>query len=1837
MLNIFTMSSRSGRPMGKLPLGAACLLLVLLLCCAKTASNSSTERPKTVAQPVDLPGPSSPAAQRPAISAKLDELSPEMNNEQPRPSPEEVNWDESICSAEEAELPAGKQTGWLSSAGGALGSKGHSKGGSKGGDKCHQGAEFHCALEDRCVPIGWRCDFAEQCLGGDDERGCLAERCDLSFGRCGWLDAVWLDTVWQDAVWLDAVHPQSKWPAVSGDEPRETSSGQALGRPLDLGMEIWRPFTGRQARGISRELSRDEAEGGQEAGPLSGRAGGAAGGRLAQVSQMATVLLRLSDLVNRDTFLYVPFKFTQASLDLGAPEASQRRAADASGAQLGPGSSVAGPPPEGAKSAKLWARLTGAKLGRTNSMCQLRFKYAIWLAAAHELLANGQAFGQQKLEQLTTGGQLFTCTLSLVVQLNSSRASWGLNSSSLWAHERPIWSRSFSVRVGGHSKAEGPSQNGRPQSKLSGGGGGSTGQTGELNHASGPPHYDTFSHTNAQRAAPKGQQSNAGEQSGAGQAPIYGEARRAEIEREPNWMIGVAELGHLRGAQLSLVAELRREREREGASDEEGELARRGAKKSQEKARGESVGQPKGKTVGGETILGESVVGETVVGETVLEGVDKSVWRPGGASRIETSGGPIKEQPRGAASGTFGPTGPIWSTLASRKQSGSRGEERPEGGEPVVRAVVGLKWLRFHQCNWPAAAPTWRQLDDWRPLAIDLNDYAEETGREGPSGQQVSRAQGEKAKKEPRLRSSDASGASDAVSQVTAAKGQQKFEGPQKLEGHLMQARGAQMGGSGPEGDSPPSGGWGVSGSAGKTVEGGREQERGKERAGKEEGECAGGQEFRCSSGLCVAWERVCNFVDDCMEAESNGESNGEAPMGRRKRPADGQWTPKGQQKMTLIGSGELGAGKLEAGKLGDGKLGAEDERADLCAPVKGREDFENVDGAKWGSMLGAIKSGAGEKRGGRGRNGAQRGGLASEKSNDDVFWTLDGNILDGLGAVEGVEKGPKVGARVAVVSNVGRRNHLPRVDHTIGSPRGSYLSIDLMEMENESQPQRERGNTSDTEEGLATQEELLWLSLNSPWLVKVHQASIGGSNSSSSSSSSEKSTSLASDCRLKFFYNLVTTAPFDDVSEASKLPFGVHIKIEHFTLRKLSGGSGGVAASGQDEQSATLHLSAAAASSSRGTQSPKEDSGGNGASGARDAAAIAVAVERAVDALIVAPVYRARDDNSNNNNTNTNTNGSLELQGRQWWRELLTGASLSANSAQLDQRLSNGRQTGPNGVVQLIEYSGVDFWREANYKIGGLQSGDLFFIRLLIYAKYSATKKGQKGAPIGDRPAYLTTMNIDDLVTHFGCQVADHKELSKLFIGSPPLGYDIFRQLFPTTNQRRSKDWSLLEEDIRVEINNNGTRKDSLFFIHRSEVSADQSSDDQNSDDQKQKQKQNHTLGAASSSLGCSGQPAAQNRVQAERLIAYVLAVFLLIISLIAVIVFVLVPRVERSLISSRERLDLGLGSELSDAPIQISSWQEQDQPQLHQRRPNFNRHQEAASSASSSSPVSPLGTLSSQSSGSSSAGSLSQAPPSRPPNSKGQRGRGGARAGAKLARPARAPFGELVQTTSLLGLDEHQQRGANIVAEGEFCPKGCPRTTMESASCELAAPEGRRSRSKVPQKFLLFPPNADQFEAPFSPAASNLPPADETASQRGPRLTKRQGRADSKLREKTWTDKEHQQRDSRVAKENTADYWPHSSSNVGAPETSPSRRAWKKRGSWSSDFLGNVRAQRRKMDNNYSPDGPGQGPSWAKGTRRGRKGAPARQAAARISPSSSSSFCPPSTSKSGSSSRES
>lgn len=325
---------------------------------------------------------------------------------------------------------------------------------------------------------------------------------------------------------------------------------------------------------------------------------------------------------------------------------------------------------------------------------------------------------------------------------------------------------------------------------------------------------------------------------------------------------------------------------------------------------------------------------------------------------------------------------------------------------------------------------------------------------------------------------------------------------------------------------------------------------------------------------------------------------------------------------------------------------------------------------------------------------------------------------------------------------------HLPRSDHTLRQAEGHYLSLEIP-ANGFTEPPMGAAQAPSQPEGAhaagANMTNVYWTYLKSDWLRKRDPG----------------------ECRLKFFYNLVSNHPMDwptrrananPAAPASSLhPFRLYLVAEHFKL---------------------------------------------------DAAALTLS--RSSDALA-------------------------------YTRPLPSGSSprLRAN--------------------EPIQLAGVDFWREANYELEGLEDGDIFFIRLAVIAELD---------PHFAKP-FRATLNIDDLTTHLGCtrafDGATREAISSLALAQEaPRLRDFF-------SSRPSEDWSLTDSNHEPQ-----------------------------SDGQTDRQVLNQHSRAHNRDL------------KPHKLIICVFAVLTGIMGIILVIVFIVVPYVEQITMNYHDQLTMGL-SQLS------------------------------------------------------------------------------------------------------------------------------------------------------------------------------------------------------------------------------------------------------------------------------------------------------------------------------------
>lgn len=166
-----------------------------------------------------------------------------------------------------------------------------------------------------------------------------------------------------------------------------------------------------------------------------------------------------------------------------------------------------------------------------------------------------------------------------------------------------------------------------------------------------------------------------------------------------------------------------------------------------------------------------------------------------------------------------------------------------------------------------------------------------------------------------------------------------------------------------------------------------------------------------------------------------------------------------------------------------------EDESEDLCGQIPGRESFEPSQGA-----------GDDKKKDQGGDYGQSQ--LSPRMSE---FWTLAGNW-------------PWNRIRILNSLQTGYlQDSLPRRDHTLRSPSGHYLSLEVPKSSSRSLAFQQRNYIN-------------WLYIYSPWLVKTR-----GSDT----------------CRVKFFYNLVSNAAQDNEIDFITKSNQIYISVEHFVLNQ--------------------------------------------------------------------------------------------------------------------------------------------------------------------------------------------------------------------------------------------------------------------------------------------------------------------------------------------------------------------------------------------------------------------------------------------------------------------------------------------------------------------------------------------------------------------------------------------------------------------------------------------------------------------------------------------------------------
>lgn len=298
--------------------------------------------------------------------------------------------------------------------------------------------------------------------------------------------------------------------------------------------------------------------------------------------------------------------------------------------------------------------------------------------------------------------------------------------------------------------------------------------------------------------------------------------------------------------------------------------------------------------------------------------------------------------------------------------------------------------------------------------------------------------------------------------------------------------------------------------------------------------------------------------------------------------------------------------------------LGAEDELEILCKPVPGRVSFEIQDLGVRGLPMPGVP-------------------LRS------TFWTLNS-----------IGWPPD---KIRVRNNLNQASHLPAQDHTLRSARGHYLSLEIPQLAVAQSRQQQivsgiAGSGGYTMRAAKEPDKKndQWIYLSSPWLKKLDTSSGSG------------------DCRVKFFYNLVTDpTPTANDSPEDYLPFRIYLVVEHFVLE-------------------------------RDAEKANQIAG----------------ISRRMDSFIFSQLL-----NSDN----------LILADR-------------GNS---------------------IEYPGLDFWREVNYKLVDLKVGDIFYIRVAVIVEFNETTNSSRSRAGQARRA---TLNIDDLSTHFGCSLLNDQRMLNFTVG---------------------------------------------------------------------------------------------------------------------------------------------------------------------------------------------------------------------------------------------------------------------------------------------------------------------------------------------------------------------------------------------------------------------------------------------------------------------------------------
>lgn len=241
-------------------------------------------------------------------------------------------------------------------------------------------------------------------------------------------------------------------------------------------------------------------------------------------------------------------------------------------------------------------------------------------------------------------------------------------------------------------------------------------------------------------------------------------------------------------------------------------------------------------------------------------------------------------------------------------------------------------------------------------------------------------------------------------------------------------------------------------------------------------------------------------------------------------------------------------------------------------------------------------------------------------------------------------------------------------------------------------------------------------------------------------------------------------------------------------------------------------------------------------------------------------------------------------------------------------------RLTSRNRSHAPIELAGVDFWREVNVPIGALNEGDFFQLRLVILAQLQQEPADLSNQSRQHQMDPLGSVNIDDLATHFGCgPVEDAHQLERL----NKLALLFWREAVP----KPSDYLRPVAQSTLWPLKNKWNRFGPISGQHQGQSAA--SHHDQSSWFEYDESPWPSVTGLDSAPL--RSWPLSHQhhfeQVEPQTLVAYVLCALCLIIGLIALIVFVMVPYVERAMMQHHNQIQLSLSGEISDVPASHSA----------------------------------------------------------------------------------------------------------------------------------------------------------------------------------------------------------------------------------------------------------------------------------------------------------------------------